>query len=206
MKVAACPGCGAPVEFRVPGSLVSVCDFCASAVGRADGKPEDYGRVAELVETNSIAVRGLRGKFRGKPFEVVGRVQYQHGSGAVWDEWYLAFSDGRWGWLAEAQGQLCLTFEKHWKKSQQLSFDDLPAGQQVSIRSTPFTVADKGVGTAMTAAGELPWKFRPGDDHRYADLHGPEKQYASISFDEDGPHLYVGQAGRRGGLGARAAR
>ena len=34
-RKAACPSCGAPVEFTV-GSVVSVCEFCQSAVARTD--------------------------------------------------------------------------------------------------------------------------------------------------------------------------
>ena len=47
------------------------------------------------------------------PYEITGRVQIQHEAGGIWDEWYVAFRDGkRWGWLAEAQGRYYLTFPK----------------------------------------------------------------------------------------------
>ena len=70
---------------------------------------ESIGQVAELVPTSSPFRVGMQGKPRKKgirPFAIVGRLQLSYGQGA-WDEWHVAFDDGRYGWLAEAMGQFC---------------------------------------------------------------------------------------------------
>ena len=59
---APCPSCGAPVEFKVSSSLVTVCEFCHSLVARGDRKLEDLGKVAALVETNSPLELGATGR------------------------------------------------------------------------------------------------------------------------------------------------
>ncbi len=97
-RVANCPACGAPVEFRASSSLVTICEFCRSAVGRGDKHPEDHGKVADVAELKSPLMRGMTGKYRDKKFDVVGRVQYRHPSGAMWNEWYLLFAGEVWGW------------------------------------------------------------------------------------------------------------
>ena len=51
---ASCPACAAPVEFDVANSVVTICPSCSSAVGRADGKLKNLGKVADLVQTDQV--------------------------------------------------------------------------------------------------------------------------------------------------------
>ncbi|MCP4943474.1 MAG: DUF4178 domain-containing protein [Planctomycetaceae bacterium] len=178
----ACPSCGAPTEFTV-GSVVSVCEFCQSVVARTDRKVEDIGKVAELVETASRLRCGLSGTFNKKHFTVVGRVQYQHPAGGVWDEWYLAFPGGRWGWLAEAQGKTYLMFQR--KLSSKVSvpaFDNLEIGSAVKLGSSEFSVTEQGVATALAAEGDIPWAFRGGAEHKFVDLQGNKDVFATFEY------------------------
>jgi ribosomal protein S27AE len=184
-RTAACPACGAPVEFKVSSSFVTVCEFCQSAVARADRKVEDHGKVADLVQTDSPLRRGLGGKFNGKHFSILGRVQYAHPAGGVWNEWYLAFPGDRWGWLAEAQGKLYLTFSRQLSSTIQLpTYESLQTGRPVKLGKAEFTVTEKGIATAVAAEGEIPWAFRPGADHRFADLVGPDGTFATFEYGE----------------------
>ena len=112
MTQANCPACGGTITFQVSTSLVAVCPYCRSVVGRGDKGLEDLGKVADLVETASPLDIGIKGRFDGVPFALTGRTQFKHPAGGTWDEWYAAFTDGRWGWLAEAQGRFYLTFER----------------------------------------------------------------------------------------------
>ena len=48
-----CPACGGPVTFTVGTSLVTICPYCHSAVGRGDRGLESLGKVADLVTTES---------------------------------------------------------------------------------------------------------------------------------------------------------
>ena len=111
---------------------------CSSAVGRADGKLENLGKVADLVQTDTPLKVGLRGKFKGVPFEITGRSQIKHSAGGVWDEWYVAFRGGqRWGWLAEAQGRMYLTFEHPLPKGHEIPpLADLDIEDKISIPKT----------------------------------------------------------------------
>ena len=190
-----CPACAAPVEFKLSTALVTVCDFCNTVVARGDKKLEDHGKVADLVETNSPLSRGMSGKFENKRFEVVGRVQYQHPAGGVWNEWYLQFPADRVGWLAEAQGKFYIMSRHRVRESQPIpDYDDLTPGQSVNVsEQKKLIVAEKGVATALAADGSIPWAFRPRADHRFADLHGAGKDFATIEYGESGPTLFVGR-------------
>src|SRR5262249_52312433 len=152
-----CPGCGAPVEFKTGGSIVVVCEFCRSVVARTDRALEDLGKVAELADTGSPLEVGLKGTAHNRSFELTGRAQLGHEAGGIWDEWYAAFSDGRWGWLAEAQGRFYLTFELPLDTPEALpSFEALELGHPVAAipLSVPLVVAEKGTARAISARGE----------------------------------------------------
>jgi len=201
---ASCPACGAPISFKTGSSVVVVCDFCHSAVARGDRKLEDLGRVAELVETGSPLQVGLRGAYRGVPFELTGRAQLEHEAGGLWDEWYAAFADGRWGWLAEAQGRFYLTFHKPLSDQTLVApFDLLELGQPVpSVTGTaPLVVAEKGTATARGASGEIPYRLVPGQQYAYADLSGPRGEFATIDYGEERPSVFVGQEATLAELG-----
>jgi hypothetical protein len=173
-----------------------VCEFCNSVVGRGDRRFEDLGKVADLVETGSPLEIGMRGVYRGIRFEIMGRAQLGHQMGGMWDEWYAAFGDGRWGWIAEAQGRFYITFQ-HSIPQQSLIplFDMLELGQSVPALSSaaPLVVAEKGVARSLGAKGEIPYKLIPGAEHLYADLSGPRGEFATIDYSEESPLVFFGQ-------------
>ncbi|QEG39654.1 DUF4178 domain-containing protein [Roseimaritima ulvae] len=192
-RTANCPSCGGPVEFKTASSLVTICDFCQTAVGRADKKIEDYGKVADVGETDTGLRLGLTGTFNKKSFFISGRVRYQHPAGGVWDEWYLAFPGNRWGWLSEAQGKFHLMFERQLSHSIKLpEFDGLQVEETIQLGNAMFLVREKGTATAAAAEGEIPWAFHPGAEHRFADLAGVDGTFATFEY---GPphHAYVGK-------------
>ncbi|MFO1063340.1 MAG: DUF4178 domain-containing protein [Pirellulales bacterium] len=192
-RTANCPACGGPVQFRASSSLVTICEFCHSAVARGDKSPEDHGKVADLVELNSPLMLGMHGKYRDKVFEVVGRVQYKHPSGAMWNEWYLLFPGEIWGWLAEAQGRFYITFERRMKSTTQIApYDQLTIGQSFNLMKGDLTVSEKGVASVHSAEGEIPWAVRAGADHKYADLRGEEGLFATLDYDNETPTVFVG--------------
>ena len=194
-RVANCPACGAPVEFRASSSLVTICEFCHSAVGRGDKKPEDHGKVADVAELKSPLMLGMTGKYRDKNFDVVGRVQYRHPSGAMWNEWYLLFPGEVWGWLAEAQGRFYMTFEKRLKSSANITpFESVQLGEAFELMKGQLTVTEKATARVHSAEGEIPWEVRPDAEHRYADLRGDNGQFATLDYTSDPPVVYVGHA------------
>jgi hypothetical protein len=189
---APCPACAAPVEFKSRTSLVTICPFCTSVVARGDKELEDHGKVADLVDTQSPLKIDAKGKFRGKPFRIVGRVQYEHSAGGVWDEWYAQFPNGKWGWLAEAQGRFYMTFRKKVKDGAWVPpIESLNAGGTVRIGEDDFTVAEVGVAKLGGAEGEIPYDVQPGAEHPFADLYGPDGQFVSLDYG-DSPTGYLG--------------
>ncbi len=186
MTTASCPSCGAPVELTIGTSAVVVCSFCSTVVARTDRGVEDHGKVAALVDTGSPLRLGVAGRYRGTGFRITGRTQLRHQAGGVWDEWYAAFDDGRWGWLAEAQGRFHLTFR--------VAAEAPPVGEIEVGAAFPddLVVAEIGRAQIASAEGELPWEPEPGAFFAYADLTGAERRFATIDYSEDPPAVYKG--------------
>ncbi|MFY9555900.1 MAG: DUF4178 domain-containing protein [Blastocatellia bacterium] len=205
---ASCPACGATITFKMGSSIVVVCEFCHSVVARGDRELEDLGKVADLVETGSPLDIGLRGIYQGVPFELTGRAQLGHEAGGMWDEWYAAFQDGRWGWLAEAQGRFYLTFQQSLPEQTLIPpFEMIQPGQPVAAlpTSVPLTVAETGIATQLGAKGEIPYKLVPGEEYEYADLSGPQGLFATLDYSEASPSVFIGRVVTLAELGLATA-
>ena len=204
MVQASCPGCGSSITFKIGSSVVLVCEFCRSVVARGDRNPEDLGKVAYLVATDSFLGIGLRGRYREEAFEITGRAQFSHSAGGVWNEWYAAFPNDRWGWIAEAQGHYYLTFQRPLQDHNALGpFTTFTPGALVFAlpTPTPLTVAEKGSAHAVSAEGEIPYLLVPGTEHQYVDLSGPNGEFATLDYSEEPPLFYVGREVRFAELG-----
>ncbi len=173
-----CPSCGASIEFRAGSSIVVVCPHCRFAIVRTDRDVRTIGKVADLAATRSPFRLGLRGRFRGLGFTFVGRQQLDHGQGP-WDEWYVAFDDGRWGWIAEAQGRVYATFPE---PPPGVTFAQLAVGVTIEIAGRAFVVAEKGLGRNVSCDGELPTGLTPGASTHYVDLSGQGGTFASLDY------------------------
>lgn len=190
-----CPGCGAAVPFKIGSSMVVVCAYCRSVIARGDRKLEDLGKVAALVDTDSPLQVGLRGKYRDIGFEITGRAQLGHSAGGVWDEWYLAFPNDQWGWLAEAQGRFYVTFPKVDAPVQDIPpFAKLQLGQQVPVgRNAVMRVAEKGTARMISAEGEIPYRLTPGQTYTYADLAGTGRTFGTLDYSDGTPAVFTGE-------------
>ena len=190
-----CPACGAPIRFGIGASVVVVCPNCHSVVARGDRKLEDLGKVAALVDTGSPLTIGRKGKYRGLPFELMGRAQFSHAAGGSWDEWYASFPKDRWGWLAEAQGRYYLTFESPLAATSNLpERKSIVVGASFMIPGQGVFVADEiGAAQAHSAEGEIPYRLVPGDTLEYVDLSGRGGRFATLDFSDTPPHLYLGE-------------
>jgi Domain of unknown function (DUF4178) len=204
-----CPGCGAPISFKQGSSIVVVCEFCHSVVARTDRALEDLGKVAEIADSGSPLDIGLQGTYDRVAFELTGRTQLGHQAGGVWDEWYAAFADGRWGWLAEAQGRFYLTFELSVPEPHSIpTFEALQLGHPVAAipLSTPLAVAEKGVARTIGAKGEIPWRVVPNETYPYADLSGSGQSFGTIDYSESPPLVFIGKEVTLAELGLAGAR
>jgi hypothetical protein len=113
--------------------------------------------------------------------------------GGVWDEWYVAFSNGRWGWLAEAQGRFYLTFEQKLPEAAPDYIDLEPGRPLAKMRSGSLTVAEKGTAAYAAAEGEIPFRLEAGREYEYADLSGPQGEFGTLSYLTRPPTLFLGK-------------
>ncbi|MEZ4373474.1 MAG: DUF4178 domain-containing protein [Polyangiaceae bacterium] len=187
-----CPGCGAPIEFGLGSSIAKVCPYCQATVLRTDRGLQNLGKVADMANTPCLIAVGDQGTLATRPFEVLGRVQLDHGKGP-WDEFYVSFDYGQsWGWLAFAQG--------HWYVTQQVAglavppISTLQLEQDIQLGNQFFRVAEVKEGTIVSAEGELPEAFPPGFVRHYVDLYGQQNAFATIDYgDNSGPYtVFIG--------------
>lgn len=191
MTTANCPTCGGPIEFKIGSSFLVVCPHCRSAIARLDRDLKDLGKVAALVETESPLAIGLAGKYGGHSFRLTGRAQLRHAMGGVWDEWYAAFDNNRWGWLAEAQGRFYMSFED--PRHDLPDFNSLIVGDVVPRLSTPLVVSEKGSAKYSSADGEIPYALVPNSELVYADLSGENGSFATVDYTDKPPTFYSGK-------------
>ena len=191
-SLASCPSCGAALTFR-PGTMVAICSYCKALAARKDRDPELLGRVADLVDTGSPLGLGASGTYTGRAFTLAGRVQLKHPLGGVWDEWYLALDDGRWGWLAEAQGRFYLTFTQA-PHGTLPTAGSLQAGGLADLGPDGlWTVGEISEATFHSAEGEIPWAVEPGGTYRFADLSGRNGACATLDYSEEPPLFFLGR-------------
>ncbi len=183
-----CPSCGAPIEFGLGSSIAKVCPYCQATVVRSDRGLENLGKVADMADTPCLIAVGDRGTLASRPFEVLGRVQLDHGAGP-WDEFYVSFDYGQgWGWLAFAQGQ--------WYVTQQVPGISVPPQsmlrleQDVPLGGQMFRVAETKEGSIRSAEGELPEAFPVGFVRHYVDLYSQGNGFATIDYG-DGSGAYT---------------
>ncbi|RYE78650.1 MAG: DUF4178 domain-containing protein, partial [Myxococcales bacterium] len=189
----ACPQCGAPMSFGVGASVSQVCKYCRHVVIRTDRDLRNLGRVADLALTPSPVAVGDQGQVAGSAMNVLGRVQLDHGEGP-WDEWYIAFTNGQWGWLASAQGNWYLTAEVPSPGPLPL-FDQVAVEQDIALGSARFRVVEVKRGRVVSGEGELPFAVTAGQERHYADLVGPDGGFATIDYGDrsSAPQLFMGR-------------
>lgn len=195
-RVANCPSCGGGVEFKADHSIVSVCPYCSTAVARTGGdigELEIAGKVAPLADIGSPLSIGLDGKLQGKGFRLVGRIQLDYGEGP-WNEWYAAFDDGRWAWVAEAQGRVYFTMKQDVPDAP--TYNETYVGATVTVRDFPLAVVERRSAEFVSAEGELPTVIKPGERYFYADLEGEGGVFGTLDFGNSrdaSPEVFVGR-------------
>ncbi|MBK8724968.1 MAG: DUF4178 domain-containing protein [Holophagaceae bacterium] len=173
--------------------MVAVCGSCKTLSARTDRDPELIGIAADLVDLNSPISLQATGVHAGRDFTIAGRVQMRHPLGGVWNEWYLAFEDGRWGWLAEAVGKFYLTFQ-HDLANHAPPFEALHAGAVVNLGDQgQWVVAEASEAAFHGAEGELPWRPELGGTYRFGDLSGAHGAFATLDYGDAAPVFYLGR-------------
>ena len=169
---------------------MAVCQFCQSTLVRHDVNVEDIGKMAALAEDASPIRRGMAGRYKGRAFGIVGRIQQQY-EGGYWNEWYLLFDDQREGWLSEGSGQFYLTFPV--ENNEVLPpFTQISVGMSLKLGGKFFTVTNLETARCVAGEGELPFRVGPGFEAPAVDLRDANS-FASIDYSDATPRLYLGE-------------
>ena len=189
---AACPNCGAPVDFRSPASAFAVCGFCKSTIVRDGDALRRIGESAELFDDHTPLQIGASGKILGAAFTLVGRLQYRYAEG-TWNEWHAFFDNGRSGWLSEDNGRYVLTFDVPLTQAAPQR-GMLHTGMQQVVEGQPYWVASVTEASLIAAQGELPSKPVEGT-FTVADLRSDRGEVGTLDYgDVDRPTWSVGRA------------
>lgn len=149
--------------------------------------------LARVHEASTVLELGARGRHRGKPFTLAGRTCVRGSGGGLWNEWTVAFDDGRVAFLAEARGAFTLFSERPLVPS----FDALSVGAPLD---PGFFVVERGQAKRVARWGDAP---EGPKTYRYADLSSRSGETATIDYGEDPPRVFVGARVRLADLGLR---
>jgi predicted RNA-binding Zn-ribbon protein involved in translation (DUF1610 family) len=191
-KSAACPNCGATIEFRWSGAVQTICPYCKAVLVRRDLDLEQVGTVSDLPPTSSPIQLGTEGRFGKEAFVVVGRIIYAYERGG-WNEWHLRTTGGASAWLSDAQGELAVSMPAR-SNAALPAAEALRVGQAYAIDDTLFTVASLTRARYAGVEGELPFESWDRSEALFADLDadGNEPRFATIDYSDDTPVAYVG--------------
>jgi hypothetical protein len=194
-----CPQCGAPVKFQSSIAVFAVCEHCRSMVVRKDLNLETIGVMAELPPDLSPLQIGTRGEWKGRSFELLGRIRVEWGQGS-WNEWYASFSDGGVaGWVAEAQGFYMVSFETK-DKNLPAAPEDVHAGDFLKFAGGVWSISDIKTVRCCAGEGELPFPAPPGLERKSIDLTGSDGAFGSLEFSDGQTLLYTGAYAKFGDL------
>ena len=191
-RTASCPSCGAPIVFRWSAAVQTTCDYCRSILVRHDVDLARVGAVADLPPDSSPVQRGTTGRWRGRAFEVVGRIRYAHARGR-WSEWHLRFADEASGWLSDAQLEWAVSEQRPTPGGIQ-AVDGLRPGRDVTLDGSRFTVASVTRARYLGVEGELPFEYWDKQEIVLVDLRTPTGRFATLDGSERPPLLFVGEA------------
>lgn len=183
---AACPNCGAPVEFASAASASAVCSFCRSTLVRDGEALRRIGISAELFDDHSPLQLGAQGKRQGVGFTLVGRLQYGYyampsaaAPDGTWNEWHALFDNGRSAWLSEDNGAYVLAFDAA-LPADAPPLQELKAGLRVMADGRAWDVASVSHARLLAAQGELPRPPRLDSAFIVADLRNSAGEVATL--------------------------
>ena len=193
---AACPNCGALVEFRSTASAFAVCSFCKSTVVREGDALRKIGESADLFDDHSPLQLGASGRYQGAAFTLVGRLQYRYADG-TWNEWHALFDAGpdgsKSGWLSEDNGRYVIGFDAPVQGAP--AAERLTTGASVLIGGMAWTVASVAVARLLAAQGELPVKPELARAFVVADLRNTAGEVGTLDYaDGAAPRWSVGRS------------
>lgn len=193
---AACPGCGAPIEFRSAQSTHAVCSFCQSTVVRDGDTLTRLGKMAEVFEDYSPLQLYAAGRWtqgaRSRSFTVTGRLQYKTASG-TWSEWLLLFDNHEVGTLSEDNGAFVLATPLQLLLPA-LDPQFLKVGARTAVNGQSYQVTACDQATLIAAMGELPQLPALGKAFDYVELRRDDGGVLSLEFSQGAVAASLGTA------------
>jgi endogenous inhibitor of DNA gyrase (YacG/DUF329 family) len=181
---AACPNCGAPVEFRSAASPFAICGFCRSTVVRAGDQLRKIGESAELFDDHTPLQIGAAGSYQGAPFTLVGRLQYRYADG-TWNEWHALFDSGadrqKSGWLSEDNGRYVVAFDAPLQSAVPPA-EQLRPGAPLTVDGQRWSVASVVAARLIGAEGELPKRPNLEKGFVVADLRSSRGEVGTLDY------------------------
>ena len=191
MQEVQCPSCGAPNVIKNAASLYVVCSYCSTTSVRKDMNLEEVGKAAALKDDGSPLQIGSQGRYKSKPFEIIGRIQLQFPAG-FWNEWHLDWGS-KSAWLGEATGLYVFTQQIPTDGIDIPAFSEMVPGYEVKINKERFFVKDIQKGVCVSAEGELPFSFQSEYQAKVVDLASRKDNFATIDYSEENPLLFLGE-------------
>lgn len=192
---AACPNCGAPVDFRSAASAFAVCSFCKSTIVREGDALRKIGQSADLFDDHSPLQLGAAGTYQGSAFTLVGRLQYRYADG-TWNEWHALFDDaaGKSAWLSEDNGRYVIAFEAPLDIAVPPNIAMKPGAQYI-INGQSWSVASVTPTKLIAAQGELPYKPNLERGFLVCDLRSTRGEVGTLDYaDPAKPRWSIGRS------------
>ena len=166
------------------------------------------GQLPDLVAADTRLALGQHGKVAQLRFELLGRMQLEQGR-ASWQEWYVSWSDGSFGWLAEAQGRVILSH----RYEQPLRVPPFASWQAGGSYQLPplgaLSVEEVGEARFVSAEGELPFRPQLDRTYRFVDASLQAGGYCTLDYGTvgDDAEVFMGRelSYADAGLSARPA-
>ncbi len=164
-----CPSCGAQLELQYRYSRMVVCSYCGQTSYINAGSANPVGGKILLANYGSLLSVGKRGKLKGQPFEVLGRLRFNYEDG-FWDEWLILFDASEFTnyWLQEDEGEFIL-YIKQELTGQAPVFEKVTVGTPIVVNNQTVFVTEKNQATINGGEGELPFQVVPGEKADYID-------------------------------------
>jgi Zn finger protein HypA/HybF involved in hydrogenase expression len=179
---AACPNCGAPVDFRSAASASAVCSFCRSTLVRDGDALRRIGQSAELFDDHSPLQLGVTGRAQDVTFTLIGRLQYAY-DGGTWNEWHALFDNARSAWLSEDNGAYVLSFDADLLGPPPPAAE-VHAGQRLTLGGSTWDVASVVQARVLAAQGELPRPPAGADEFTVVDLRNMLGEVATLDYSD----------------------
>jgi hypothetical protein len=183
------------VKFLWSSAVQTTCEFCRSILVRRDVNLEKVGQVADLQPDASPIQITTEGIYRGKAFQVVGRILYQYEQGG-WNEWHCVYNDGTSGWLSDAQAEYAVSFLT--KPPAPLPpVEQIVRGAQFRWNGTVYEVTSITRAHYVGVQGELPFEYWDKSDTLFADfadLRTEDARFGTIDYTDAPPLLFLGAA------------